>query len=68
MGFQLSSTRKINAWIFIPAILVILGFTSFEATKVHDSELFIACATMLALVSWITFVSLCVMGVGRIVK
>ncbi|MDE1765242.1 MAG: hypothetical protein KGI27_03090 [Thaumarchaeota archaeon] len=68
MEFQLLNIKKINKWIFIPIILAILGSTSFEATRIHDSELFIASVTMLALVCWITFVSLCVAGVGRILK
>ncbi len=63
----LSGTKKFSVWIFISIILIILGSISYNATVADSSELFIASAAILALVSWITLISLCVMGVGRII-
>ena len=67
----LSSTfkkRKIGKWLSIPAALAVLCSVTLEATATHDSGLFITSFTILALVSWITAVSVGVMGVSRILK
>ncbi|MGI0047223.1 MAG: hypothetical protein ACREBB_08555 [Nitrosotalea sp.] len=58
--------QKINTWILIAALLVILAATTYETSVTHNSELFISSVTIFALVSWFVLIGACVMGVERI--
>ena len=60
--------NKFSPWFFIPIVIVIFGSTATEATIIHDPRLFIASVTILALVTWMTCIAFCVIGMGRILR
>ena len=57
--------KKTSALLAVAAAVALLLLSAFEAASVHNSELYIASVTVLALVCWFTLVSSCVICVGK---
>lgn len=53
--------------LVLVAVVVLLSL-AYESNLIQDSGLFITSTTVLALILWFVFMSMCVVGVSKIVS